>query len=599
MKLIIIILLLSISFCFAVDKRKIGLVPFENITEKPGYEWVSYGLEYLLSNKLSVLSGFFVSEKDQFTEALNEANFGQRPVDERMIYHIGKYSGVEVVVWGAYETNGQSIKLEVVYGNGFNGTTILKSKYEEPLSNLFEISRKIVDQLINLAGINVLESERRLLNLSFTNSISAFESFIKGYIENEKDNSRIEMVTGLFRKAIREDPKFWEAYYNLGIVYFNTKQYDRALDQFNAVIAALPNFDKPYYGRALIYEKMDNYDAAINDFITVTKFNPNDYKTYYYLGRLSIRKKDYQKAEEFLKKAEEINPEFAPTYYELGNIYYEQDLYRQSINYYKRTVDLDNDNAKYHRKLGDTYYRSQIYYNAYNELKKAVALDPDDPISHFLLGITIYKQAVMEELVEAFLDLLSEDAGGNEDEDRRNNLNLDPVKKRQVYLDMAIAFGEALKNRPGFMEAAFNLALTYHEMGDYENAEKYYVTTLQINPDIVRAYTKLAELYTETARKNLAIEMYRKVFKIDPAYFVHHPTLGPEHQYINILEKFRREVDEKLNRNPNDPQANLIMAKIFKAQGHLGKAANLLRKVLTNSPNNTEAKQLLASIQGQ
>lgn len=599
MKLKIIILLLSISFCFAVDKRKIGLVPFENKTGKPGYEWVSYGLDYLLSNKLSVMSGFFVSEKAQFSKALREANFGQRPVDERMIYHIGKYSGVEVVLWGAYEVNGQNIKLEVVYSNAFNGTTILTSKFEEPLSNLFEIARKIVDQLINLAGIPVLESEKRLLNLTFTNSISAFESFIKGYIENEKEDSRIEMVTGLFRKAIREDSRFWEAYYNLGIVYFNTKRYDKALEQFNTVIAALPKFDKPYYGRALIYEKKNNFDAAINDFITVTKFNPNDYKAYYYLGRLSIRTKDYQKAEEFLNKAEEINPEFAPTYYELGNIYYNQDLYRQSINYYKKTVALDNDNAKYHRKLGDTYYRSQIYYNAYNELKEAVSLDPNDAISHFLLGITIYKQAVMEELVEAFLDLLSEDAGGNENDGTGSNLNLDPVKKRQVYLDMAIAFSEALKNRPGFMEAAFNLALTYHEMGNYENAEKYYITTLQIDPDIVRAYTKLAELYTETDRKNLAIEMYRKVFKIDPAYFVHHPTLGPEHQYINILEKFKKEVNEKLSRNPNDPQSNLIMAKIFKAQGHLGKAANLARKVLTNSPNNTEAKQLLAALQGQ
>ena len=68
------------------------------------------------------------------------------------------------------------------------------------------------------------------------------------------------------------------------------------------------------------------------------------------------------------------------------------------------------------------------------------------------------------------------------------------------------------------------------------------------------------------------------------------------YNYINIYSKFKRELDNKLELNPNDPKNNLILAKIFKAQGHFGKAANVLRRVLTQSPNNNEAKALLDSI---
>jgi hypothetical protein len=83
----------------------------------------------------------------------------------------------------------------------------------------------------------------------------------------------------------------------------------------------------------------------------------------------------------------------------------------------------------------------------------------------------------------------------------------------------------------------------------------------------------------------------------DPAIFVDHPTLGPEHQYINVLDKFRNEIEEKLQRDPNNPGHNLLMAKVFRAQGQYGKAANLARKVLAVSPGNSEAKAILEKIQ--
>lgn len=595
----ILLIFLSISVLSAQDKRKIGLVPFTNVSKDAKYDWISYGFEYFLSNKLAVISGFFVPEKGPFHKILKEVGFGMRPIDERMIYHIGRYAGVEVTVSGKYVVTGNNIEMQVTFSNAFNGSTILQSDFNEPLANFFPIGRKITDQLINVAGISVSENEQRLLDFTLTKSPVAFESFVKAYMESEKPNSRIEGVSGLFRKAIKEDANFWEAYYNLGIIYFNSQSYSNALEQFNKVITALPSFDKPYYGRGLIYEKQKKYKEAIEDFRKVTEFNPNDYKPFYYLGKISIFEREYAQAEIHLNKARELNPEYAPTYFELGNIYYDQNIFRKSIDYYKKAAELDANNADYHLKLGDTYYRSQIFYNALNEINATIAIRPNDAIAYFLKGITIYKQAVLEELVEAFLDLLSENPGnpGVQEKKFSKKTAIDPIKKKQVYVDMAATFSEAVKARPNFIEALFNLALTYHEMGESESSEKYYILTLQTNPNLLRAHMKLAELYTETNRKPLAIEQYRRAFYIAPASFVREPTLGPEHQYINVFELFKKEIDDKLQRNPEDIASNLIMAKIFQAQGHLGKAANLARKVLIHNPNNDEAKTILSKVE--
>jgi Tfp pilus assembly protein PilF len=206
-------------------------------------------------------------------------------------------------------------------------------------------------------------------------------------------------------------------------------------------------------------------------------------------------------------------------------------------------------------------------------------------------------------LIEAFLDLLSQndntssDAANTSFDFKKKSTAIDPVKKHDVYVKMAESFKKAIDAKPSFMEATFNLALTYHEMGDLVQAERYYKAALQLKPDLIRAYMKLADLYTTLNRNDEAIDQYRKVFALEPSLILEQQTLGPEHNYVNIYKEFRGELDEKLKLNPNDPKNNLIMAKIFKAQGNYGKAANLLRRVLTQSPNNQEAKSLLASIQ--
>jgi len=597
---VLLFFFLFTAILFAQDKRKIGLIPFVNSNNDSRNEWISYGLEYYMYGKLSVMSGFYVPEKKSFHKSLEKAGYQGKEITERMIYHIGKYSGVEVVVSGSYKVSGSRMELILSYNNAFNGSVLLSSKYNEPISNLFMVGRKIADELITLAGIGVTETEKRLLNFTFTKSIKAYESFIRAYMENEKPNARIEAVTGLFRQAIREDAKFWEAYYNLGIVYYNNGSYPQALEQFNRVINALPNFDKPYFGRALIFEKQKKYKLAIADFKKVTEFNPNDYKPFYYLGKISISDKNFPQAEEYLNKSIELNPDYAPSHYQLGNIYYKQDIYRRSINYYKHAVKLDNSNADYHLKLGDTYYRSQTFYNALIEINAAIAIDSKNHIAYFLKGITIYKQAVLEELVNAFLEILSETPTTKpkvKETKFRKSTAIDPVTKRQVYVDMAEAFDNAIRLKPGFMEATFNLALTYYEMGNLPEAEKYYRRTIQLKPNLIRAHLKLAELYTESKRKREAIEEYRRIFLIEPGIFVNHPTLGEEHQYINVLNKFRKEIEEKLRREPNHPGNNLVMARLFSSQGQYGKAANLARKVLAVSPNNKQAKAILKKIQ--
>ena len=594
---LVLILILLLSTSYAQDKRGIGLFPFENLSNDKKYDWISFGFEYLLSNKLSNIAAYYVPEKNIIQKALVDAGYGKRKIDGEMVYHVGKSTGISIGISGTYNTNGSNLKVNVSFVNAFNGATIFSKEYNNNFNEIFFIANDIIKNIIDLTTVTLSSSEQNIVNRQLTKSVKAFEYFSNGYIENEKPSAQREIVIGLFRNAIREDPNFWEAAYNLGIAYFNDQNYNQALEQFDRIITALPDFEKPYYGRALILYRRNDYENAKKDFQQVIKYNPNDYNPYFYLGKISINLKQFADAQKYLLKAAEINPDYSKIYLELGNIYFTQHKYRNAIPHFKKAVELDPLDKEGLQKLGECYYRTQVYYSASSQFKKILESDPFDPAANFMLGITIYKEAVLSDLIEAFLELFDVNIA----EERKQNKNLTGTGKerQEVYREMVSAFSRARKGREDFIEATFNLALTYHDMGTLDSAQTYYLETIKIDPNLVKAHVKLAKVYDELDEKDKALAEYKKIMSIDPSYFVVHPTLGPEHNYINIVDVTLNELDESLKDNPDDLASNQTMAKIYFAQGFFGKAANIYRKILKIRPNDSEAKEMLAKLENK
>jgi len=579
----------------AQDKRGVGIFPFENFSKQEQYDWISFGLEYLLSNKLSNISAFYVPEKNILGKAMREAGYPREKINGEMVYHVGKSSGINIGIIGNYHTNGTSLEVNVNFINAFNGASIFSKTYSNQLKDIFFIADDISKNLIDLTTVSLSQNEQSIIDRQITNSVKAFQNFCLGYIENEKPNGQREIIIGLFRNALRDDPNFWEASYNLGIAYFNDHDYDKALQQFDQIIAALPNFEKPYYGRALILYRRRDFKKAKSDFEQVIKFNPNDYKPYFYLGKVSISLNQFAQAQKYLNKAAELNPDYSKIYVELGNINFNQQKYSGAIPQYRRALELDAEDVEALQNLGESYYRTQIYYSAYSQFQNLLKIEPDNAAANFMLGITAYKQAVLSELIEAFLELFDADIAAESRE--RKKLSGNRKERQEVYREMVTAFDRARKAREGFLEATFNLALTYNDMGNLDSAIVYYLQALKIQPDLVRAHIKLAKVYDERGEKQKALDEYKAVLAVDPGYFVAHPTLGPEHNYINIIEETLGELEGKLDNNPDDLPANQMMAKIFYAQGFYGKAANIYRKILKISPNDSEAKSMLAKLE--
>ena len=99
-----------------------------------------------------------------------------------------------------------------------------------------------------------------------------------------------------YQKSIETNPSDAEAYYNIGVVYYNEKKYDDSKAQFQKAIEIYPDFSEAYYSLGAVYYAEANYDKAIETFSKAIQIDPRDYGAIYQLGVVYNIKKDKAQA---------------------------------------------------------------------------------------------------------------------------------------------------------------------------------------------------------------------------------------------------------------------------------------------------------------
>jgi tetratricopeptide (TPR) repeat protein len=140
---------------------------------------------------------------------------------------------------------------------------------------------------------------------------------VKGNIasENYKKNDAINF----YKKAIEYDPKYTNAYCNLGDMFAELKNYDAAIE---------------------------NYNHAI-------RINRNHAYSLSSLGDIYSMMKDFPVAIRFYLKAIKADSEFTDAVYNLADTYYCHKDYDHSLEYYTKYVELTKNNQDYYSSVAE------------------------------------------------------------------------------------------------------------------------------------------------------------------------------------------------------------------------------------------------------
>lgn len=143
--------------------------------------------------------------------------------------------------------------------------------------------------------------------------------FLKGmiFLEN-KDTAK---AVSSMQTAVEQDSKYYDAYIQMGLI-FTHKGNPIALDYFSDAINARPGDVEAYYDKGMFYQSTGDYDNAIKAYQALLQVVP-DYKfAYYDMGVIYyVQKKDYQQAITNFSKAIQIDSTYSLAYYGRGNSY--------------------------------------------------------------------------------------------------------------------------------------------------------------------------------------------------------------------------------------------------------------------------------------
>ncbi len=92
--------------------------------------------------------------------------------------------------------------------------------------------------------------------------------------------------------------------------------------------------------------------------------------------------------------------------------------------------------------------------------------------------------------------------------------------------DAVNAYRQAIRLKPDFAKAYFNLGLLYAELRRYEEAIEAYRQTIRLTPDNADAHSNLGMLYGGTNRPNEAKATLKEAIKLAPDSAAAHYNLG-------------------------------------------------------------------------
>lgn len=131
---------------------------------------------------------------------------------------------------------------------------------------------------------------------------------VLGYTHYLKGNN--DAAIREFIYVIGQDEGYYDAHYNLGLVYLTEKRYNEALSSFGKTVQIAPRDFKGHIQLGVTYRHLQMYDEALEALNTANQLAPTNSDIIYETGLVAEAKGEYELAVDIYKDALQYNPLF-------------------------------------------------------------------------------------------------------------------------------------------------------------------------------------------------------------------------------------------------------------------------------------------------
>jgi tetratricopeptide (TPR) repeat protein len=146
-------------------------------------------------------------------------------------------------------------------------------------------------------------------------------------------------ATNDFTKSLLLKSKMPEVYLYLGLISEQKANISKAIEYYTNAITDSINFNDAYYNRGLCYSETNEFESAVNDFCYIYRSNQNT-NTSINLAYNYAKLKKFTEAEKILKKALKKDSKNSTIYKYYGLFYLEKELKEKACAYFDQAKKM-------------------------------------------------------------------------------------------------------------------------------------------------------------------------------------------------------------------------------------------------------------------
>lgn len=358
--------------------------------------------------------------------------------------------------------------------------------------------------------------------------------------------------------------------------------------------------------------------------LTSCSLDPNARKQkYFQSGQRYLEKHEYREAAIEFTNAVRIDPGFAEAHFQLAESCLNMQQLDRARQELARTIELRPEDYQARMAMVNVLTIGHNFQEAQQQTDFLLTRWPFDPAVHSAAASLMAAENNISGAIAETQQAIGLSPGRWE-----LYLSLGLLQLKADHADLAEAcFKKVIDLNPKAVEARLLLGTFYQSHRNMSEAEQQYRAAIVADPTALAARNALAELYLAEGRRSeaesvlqqagrdlphnpevlLALSKFyyasgdlsKSVEEYHALYLEHSSDLNIKKKYIQLLiqanrfEEARTLDNEILRANPNDDDALIYRSQMQISNGLVAEAVLVLQRVLTNSPQNSQAHYVL------
>jgi tetratricopeptide (TPR) repeat protein len=333
--------------------------------------------------------------------------------------------------------------------------------------------------------------------------------------------------------------------YRKGTRLISEGKYANAIAIFDKAIEVEPNYYRAWLMRGYGLYCVERYEDAQASYDKALELQSDSSDAWYYKGIIFADTNQINEALNCYNKAIEIQPDSVEVLCQRGYLLFIEENYEQALADFQQAIEIDINNIKAWYGKGDTLAKLQRDEEAITAYQKVLNLEPKSSAWQNLVQI-LENSGQRENAIAIYdqkLRFQPEDAN-------IWNLRGLMLEKLNRHDEALIAFKEAKRNsektlqrNPEDADSWFQKALALTAIQQYTEAILAYEQAIKIKPDFADALYNIACCYAQTQNPELAIKNLQKAINVNSQLYIMNVKTEPyfdkvrEHPLFQALLK--------------------------------------------------------------